>query len=235
MRNWLPGKLIWLLIPCLFLSFQPTNKAIEIINELKQHYNLIKDYKADVTIKVNIEFLKIPISKAKVYFKWPDKIKIDSKGFSMIPKTGLNFANTTMLQGKYEALFIKEELINKEMCNVVKIIPIEESDVLLSTIWINKSNAKLVKFISTSQSNGTFQGDILYDNQKPELYIPKELKISFDLDKIQMPMGITGDMSGGNNKSKNAKKVTRGEVYIYYNNVVVNTGITDAFFKEGKK
>ena len=43
----------------------------EIINEVITNFDKVKDYQVDVNIKVDVEFLKVPDSKAKIYFKQP--------------------------------------------------------------------------------------------------------------------------------------------------------------------
>ena len=64
----------------------------EIIKKVKEKQKLLNDYKADIQIKVAIDFLKVPDVQAKIYYKKPDKFKIISDGFLMLPKEGFNFS-----------------------------------------------------------------------------------------------------------------------------------------------
>ncbi len=62
-----------------------------LLDSVKNKFNKVNDYTADIKIKVNVTFIKIPVKEGKLYFKKPDKIKLVSKGFAMLPKRGMNF------------------------------------------------------------------------------------------------------------------------------------------------
>jgi len=209
----------------------------ELLERLKKRFNSVKDYTADVQIKVKVEFLKIPLTKAKIYYKAPNKIKVDAKGFAMLPRSGLDFANTSMLQTKYDAIYIKEELVNKVNCSVVKVIPSEGGEVVISTMWIDPVRNELVKFITTTKSNGTFEVYLTYDKTKPAQIMPISLNIIFDVKKIQLPKSMSGDITGETARVEKTdkKKVTRGEIVLNYSNFVINKGLNDALFIEAKE
>ena len=57
--------------------FQPEQGSDLIIKNLKDNFKKVKDYTADVDIKVDVSFLKVPEMKAKIYFKQPDKTHIE--------------------------------------------------------------------------------------------------------------------------------------------------------------
>ena len=59
--------------------------AEKILLTMKSAADRVKDYSALLTATVQMERLKIPEMKVKIYFKEPDKIHIESKGFSMLP------------------------------------------------------------------------------------------------------------------------------------------------------
>ena len=50
-----------------------------LLDSLKNKMNKVNDYSADVTIKLNVSFIKIPIKKATIFYKKPDKIKMRAK------------------------------------------------------------------------------------------------------------------------------------------------------------
>ena len=97
-----------------------------LLDSVKNKFNKVNDYTADIKIKVNVTFIKIPVKDGKLYFKKPDKIKLVSKGFAMLPKRGMNFTFNELFEKKYNAIYIKNEVISKTNCYVVKIIPLDE-------------------------------------------------------------------------------------------------------------
>lgn len=211
--------------------------ANEILVALQKRFSSVKDYSADVVIKVKVDFLKIPITKAHIYYKAPDKIKVDAKGFAMLPRNGLDFANTSLLKNKYDAIYIKDEMVNGINCAVVKVIPSDPGEVILSTMWINPEKNELEKFVTSTKSNGTFEVALTYDKTKPELVMPSQLNITFDINKIQLPKSMSGDLTGETartEKPTNEKKSTKGQVFINYSNFKINQGLKDELFLEKK-
>ncbi len=214
-----------------------TRDPNELLTKLKTKFNSVRDYTADVVIKVKVEFLKIPITKAKIYYKAPDKIKVDAKGFAMLPRSGLDFANTSMLKNKYDAIYVKDELVNGINCAVVKVIPSDPGEVIISTMWIDPIKCELRKFVTTTKSNGTFDVVLTYDKAQPNLVMPASLNISFDVNKIQLPKSMSGDLTGetAHVEKSETKKTTRGQIFINYSNFKINQGLKDELFKEVKK
>lgn len=80
-----------LAVACLLCSLaaaaQPTGK--DILRRALDMAATIKDYSAEVNVTVDMPNVKMPERRAKVYFKRPDKVAIDSKGIVMIPKKAL--------------------------------------------------------------------------------------------------------------------------------------------------
>lgn len=222
-----------------FSSFYtPVNRDPELLLKgLKAKFNSVKDYSADVVIKVKVDFLKVPVTKAKIYYKAPNKIKVDAQGFAMLPRNGLDFANTSMLNGPYTAIYVKDEMVKGVNCAIVKVIPNDGGEVVISTMWIDPTKNELKKFTTTTKANGTFDVQLSYDPKKPSLVMPTQLLISFDVDKIQLPKGVSGDLTGESAHTEKAdkSKSTRGQIIIDYANYKINQGLKDALFVEKKK
>ena len=127
---------------CVAQEFNPQ----PLLDSVKNKFNKVNDYTADIKIKVSVSFIKIPVKEGKLYFKKPNKIKLVSKGFAMLPKRGMNFTFNELFEKKYNAIYIKNELINKVNTYVIKIIPLDDSaDILLATIWIDRKTQSIKK------------------------------------------------------------------------------------------
>src|ERR1035437_4610341 len=108
-----------------------------ILNKVKEEFTKVKDYQVDVNIIVDVDFIKVPETKAKIYFKQPDKIHFDAEGFAMLPKDGINFSPLSFLKKNYTAIYEKEENLDGHLVSVIKIIPSSErGDIVLTTLWI---------------------------------------------------------------------------------------------------
>jgi outer membrane lipoprotein-sorting protein len=210
-----------------------------IIEKVKSKFTEVKDYQVDVKIEVDVDFLKVPVTEAKIFFKQPDKIKFNSDGFALLPKEGLNFSPLTVLQGDYTSIFEKEEELNGIKVYVIKIIPLGGSkEVILSTLWIDKKDFIIRKVESTTKMNGTFTIDLKYDSKNIKYSLPSSLIFSFDISRTNIPKGLTGSHTEEEEKPKRGKdkpKIAKGLVTITYTNYIINKGISDSIFEESKK
>jgi len=229
-------KIIFLLF--LFLSaqgFSQDTKPELIINEVQNNFDGVQDYQVDVSIKVDVNFLKVPESKAKLYFKQPDKIHFESDGFALLPKEGMNFSPFAFTKGDYTALFEKEEILDGIKTTIIKIIPLGDvNNIILSTLWIDRSKKVIRKVESTTKTNGTFVMELKYDDPKLNFPLPTSMTFVFNIDKLNLPKSISGDMNT-ETKKEDDNKTTTGKVFIKYSNYKVNRGISDSMFDEKKK
>lgn len=206
-----------------------------LLDSVKNKFNKVNDYTADIKIKVNVSFLKIPVKEGKLYFKKPDKVKLVSKGFAMLPKRGMNFTFNELFEKKYNAIFVKKELFNKVNTYVIKIVPLDDAaDILLATLWIDRKTQTIIKLDAVSKSNGNFVTSFNYPAIANPFNLPSELIFTFDVTKATLPMGVTGDFDAEKPKAKD-NKPQKATLSISYHNYEVNKGIADSFFREDKK
>ena len=86
-----------ILFAAIILYVQQQNPD-EILNNVKSKLESFDDYQVDLNITVDMEFLRIPDVSSKVYFKQPDKIKLESNDFAVLPKEGVNFSTAQLLK-----------------------------------------------------------------------------------------------------------------------------------------
>jgi hypothetical protein len=209
-----------------------TNDADAILKKAKDKYALIKDYQADVTIKIDIDFVKIPIKKAKVYFKQPDKVKFETNGFIMMHKKAMNFSIDNFIKGNVTTLYVKQEVIDKYAVHKIKIIPNDEnSDMIITSLWIDVATFAIRKVEHHSKTTGSFVMTMAY--ARTDFNLPDVMNIQFDAGKNALP--IPFDDPAEKAKSMGKKKATKGGVTLTYRNFKVNQGVSDAIFLEKKK
>jgi outer membrane lipoprotein-sorting protein len=227
-----------ILILLLFTSicFAQRHNPEDILEKVKENFSKVKDYEVNVKIKVDVNFLKVPDSQAKIYYKQPDNIKLKSEGFALLPKEGLNFSPYSFLEGDYTSILDKELEVEGNPCYLVKVIPLgERGDLILTTLWIDKDKYIIRRIESTTKTNGTFSIDLKYDNNL-KYPLPSSMVFTFNVQKMQMPQELTGDMAEQSDEEKgNIEKTTTGKVYINYSDYKVNMGLSDSIFKEHKK
>jgi outer membrane lipoprotein-sorting protein len=204
-----------------------------ILKKVIESFSKVKDYEVDVLVKVDVDFIKVPDTKSKIYFKQPDKIHFESDGFAMMPKEGINFSPLFFLKKDYTALYQKEDYIGNHLVSVIKIIPSsEQGDIVLTTLWVDQSHNIIRKVESTTKTNGTYTIDLKYDEDKKDYYLPSFMVFGFNIDKMNLPKAFSGQAEAVSRK--NIGTSTSGKVYITYSNYKVNKGLSDKIFEKRK-
>lgn len=226
-------KKILLIILITLIEIIPQQKiADELINSVITNFNRIKDYEVDVEIKVDVDFLKVPDSKAKIYFKQPDKIKLKSEGFALLPKEGLDFSPAVLAKKDYTAIYERDLTLNGKKVSVVKVIPVgEQSNIILSTLWIDPVDKVIRKVESTTKTNGTFTIELYY-NEPFNYPLPEKMVFSFNIDKLNLPKAFSTDVNPPSKKKRLPDAPTKGNVFVKYFNYKVNTGVPDSVFED---
>lgn len=219
------------------ISYPQKNNPDLILNKVIDAFKKVEDYEVDVKIKVDVDFLKAPDTEAKIYFKQPDKIHFESETFAMLPREGFDFSPNDFLKRKHTAIYEREDTIENIKTAVIKVIPLGETeDVILSTLWIDQKNNVIRKVESTTKYNGTFSIELKYEHKNLNYPLPSSMIFSFNIDKLNIPRTISGDLgTEDKTKKKDSKPNTTGKVYITYYNYKVNVGIPDSFFEKKKK
>lgn len=227
-------KVFLTMLICIVEIFPQQRIADELINSVITNFNRVKDYEVDIEIKVDIDFLKVPDSKAKIYFKQPDKIRLKSEGFAMLPKEGLDFSPSALAKKDYTAIYEQDVILNGKKVSVVKIIPVgEQSNIILSTLWIDPIDKVIRKVESTTKTNGTFTIEFYY-NDSFNYPLPEKMVFSFNIDKLNLPKAFTTDGNTPKKKKRLPDAPTKGNVIVKYSDYKVNKGIPDSVFEDSK-
>ncbi|HMN25746.1 MAG TPA: hypothetical protein PKE38_14675 [Ignavibacteriaceae bacterium] len=230
-------KLIISLIVILFqFGFSQSTNPDDILDAVVANFNKVSDYQVDVNIKVDVEFLKVPETKAKIYFKQPDKVHLEAEGFAMLPKNGMEFSPSSLINKEHTAIYERDIDLNGFKTSIVKVIPLgDQGDVILTTLWVDQKANLIRKVESTTKTNGTFTIDFTYSD-KLKYPLPEKIVFAFNVDKMKIPATISGDTSSPNTEKKNKHKPsdsrTKGMVVVNYSNYIVNKGIMDSIFEK---
>ena len=205
----------------------------EILENVKLKFSKVEDYIVDATIKVDVNFLRVPETKAVVYFKHPDKFKLDSEGFALLPRQGLNFSPSSLLSGDFSSLYSREDKIDDRNVHVIKVIPnTDTTNVILSTLWIDTRQYVVRKIETTTKNSGTITIEMDYAKES-DFGLPSEVKLSFKVSEMNIPHAMTGDFdtTEETEDDKGGGPMT-GIVIVNYENYQINQGLTDDFFED---
>ncbi len=211
------------------LNLCQSKNANTIINNVKIAFNTVQDYVVDVTIKTDIEFIKVPPMNAKIYYKQPDKIHFESKGFALLPRNGMFTSPMSFLNNDYTAIFIKDADLEGYNTSIVKVIPLnDKGDLILTTLWIDQSQNVIRKVEATTKTNGTFS--LILNYSKDIKYpLPSSMVLSLNMPHVDFKRGSHKESK--DNKEDDSSGTINGKIYIDYSNYVVNNGIPDSLFQ----
>jgi outer membrane lipoprotein-sorting protein len=206
-------KKIFKLFFALFLFIQLSAQTPqELINKVKAKLEKVNDYTAKGKLKTNVVFIKAPIATVRVYYKKPDKMKIvNENGISFIPKGSVNINLAKFLSGpgNYEIVDAGSEPATG--LRILKLLPIDEnSEIVLSTLYIDEKTELIKKAKNTTRDNGTYELEMSY-GKYIAYSLPDKVIFSFNTKDYKLPKGVTFDYDDGSEKSRmQILKIKRG-------------------------
>ena len=207
---------------------QNPNKLLSLVYA---KLNKTNNYSADVNIKVNLPFIKMPLINAKIYYKQKDKFNIVSKNIAILPKQG--FVQLTKLindTNSFTAMYQNNEILNGTKVRLINLIPLSDtSDVVLGKLWIDDVQHLILKSQITTKLNGTIITTYEYNTQKA-YGLPDVMIFEVDIKKFKIPKAVAADIN--TTQKKEAEKAgKKGKIIITLTDYIVNKGIDDSFFK----
>ena len=227
--------LVVFLTTLLFSVFVKAQTAEELIKQVRARLDKVNDYEAKGKMKTNVVFIKAPIASVKIYFKKPNKLRINNEGgISFIPKGSVNInINNIFVQGNtsYDIIDVGKE--DKTNLRIIKLLPKDDNaDVVLSTLYIDETRALIKKSKTTTKDNGTYELEMTY-GKYAEYGLADKIVFSFNTKDYKLPKGVTFDYDDGTKKKEDKDKIKnrKGKVEISYSGYIINKGVPDAIFQ----
>ena len=222
--------------------------AKAIIEKTESQYRSIKDYQVKMTISMKIPAFRMPKKKYTVFFKQPDKLEIKSRGFGLLPRTGMftspseNFDNLTDVAVDNNSLNLKENRVILRGNLIVDSLAIKMPndyakvtfkptvDVTIDTShWVITEVVTKIDTIKIMQINneyGFVDGDHFLPVRSTVEYFVKDARISKWLKKD------IGSFIGNQQKTDIQDDMVKGKITVLYNKYKVNKGIDESVFKK---
>lgn len=228
-------KQLFFFVAAFILSFTiafAQDDAEALVKKVKSRLDKVNDYQAEGKMKIDVSFIDAPESKVTMYYKKPDKFKVKkSGGISILPKGGISVNVGSLLpSGDYEVVGSKDAVVNGTTTRVVKLLPTGESDVVLTTLYIQEKEEVIRKATVTTRESGTYEIELSYGKQI-QWGLPDKVIFSFNTKDYKLPKGITFEYEKGGKKKQDALKNKKGKIEINYSSYIINKGIDDKVFE----
>jgi hypothetical protein len=200
----------------------------EALKNVKTTFNKVKDYSADLSVSFKNLGMKIPPMNAKVYFKQPDKIHLESEGFAMLPRDIMTLNPNAFDETMWDLVIQGTEDVQGVQC--IKLKMLAKSDTMRiqrATLFIDPVKWILRKLASDPAQGAAADAVFTYQTIEGKYELPSNIRI-----EMSGAMMRRGKKDFKQEKPENAPK---GEVLVQYTNYRVNRGISDSVFKEKQK
>jgi outer membrane lipoprotein-sorting protein len=220
---------------CLIFSMQQlfAQEEVELVNKVKAKLDKVNDYQAKGKMKMDVSFIDAPESKVTLYYKKPNKFKVEKNGgISILPKGGISINLSSLLSnGDYDIVPSKDAVLNGVNTKVVKLLPTgENSEVVLTTLYIDEKALVVRKATVTTRESGSYEIELNY-GKYAEWGLPDKVVFSFNTKDYKLPKGITFEYEKGGKKKEDTLKNKKGKVEITYSSYVINKGVDDKVFE----
>lgn len=226
---------------CLPLTLRAQLPAEQLFYKLRARVTAVRDYTAPVRMNVNVSFMKIPQLNGTLYFKSPDKLKLErAGGLSVLPKNGVTMSMNSLLpEGGASVIDAGADVVDGRPVRVIKAVPNGEgTDIVLTKMWVDEPRLLVLRAETTTRDNGTVKMDLTF-GRFTHLALPDRAVLSIDVKEYKMPKGVTMDYGTSERVAEDTKqakgKRRRGTIQVEYLDYKVNTGLSDALFLEKKK
>ena len=231
-----------------FALCEENKNATEIINKTEQRFRMINDYQVNMVISINIPAFRMPKKKYTVFFKQPNQVQIKSKGFGLLPRTGMftppseNFNNLTDVTINhtadnlgYDSVMLRGNLIVDSLAikmpnDYAKLTFKPTVDVVIDTSqWVITRVVTKIDTIKIMEINN------IYDFVDGSYFLPIRSTVEYFVKDARISKWLKKDIGTiiGNQQSIDpVSDMVRGEISVTYNKYKVNRGINDSIFKK---
>jgi outer membrane lipoprotein-sorting protein len=228
----------------------PTVDAIQ--DSLISRFSRIEDYTVNIKISVKMTGLRMPRKKIKLFYKAPDKIKVKSRGFAIVPKTGLGGSPEKLLN-MFESIHVvgndslknrKHWLLTGTVIPDSMDIPFDNDNIpnIIMNLWVDAELWAITKAETIVDSQKVFQ--LVSDYAEVDgIFLPSKTTLSLGFKGLKnwtMHEPFGGPMSDRKDFKEVAKeagidpdkKEFAGTVVMEFSKYKVNKGLDDKLFKD---
>ena len=232
-----------------------------VLSNMRQQFDIVNDYRVELQVTLHTPRLRMPRKRMTLYFKRPDKVRLESTGFAMLPRRGLVLSPDSLFKELQDLAFASDTLIDGRPCVVLVGYqsPAKQADTPVSasdrpghstTVSIDRELWLIREITSKQDGQEVFRLSIRYAEVAPGMHLPEETTLRFNLDErhLRTPgmrrsrrSAALADTTAGTPPIAEAADMLNplrevdsfsGSALITFSNYRVNMGIPDQFFEE---
>lgn len=224
------------------------NNPEYIIKKTDDQFREINNYQVDMVISIAIPAFRMPKKKYKVYFKQPDKIKVKSRGFGLLPKTGMftspveNFSNLSNIRFSKDSsrtepneIMLVGDLV---LDSLALDVPNEYARLTFKPtvdVKVDTQNWVITQVLTKIDTVKIMEINNFYDVVDDSFYMPIRSTVEYYVKDARLSKWINKDIGTimGNNHNMNIESdMVKGLISVNYAKYKVNRGIKDSIFED---
>lgn len=217
-----PTLIITAFLMGMYSSAQDVNTLIKLVKNKLDNINI---YQATGTMKTSIAYLKIPIAKVNIQYRKPNELTIKSNnGVTFVPKGVDAISLQKIFSSEFTAIDGGTEKIKQKVLRVVRLLPTsQQSNIVLSTVYINPSDLVVEKSSTTTKDEGTYEMEMQY-GKYIQLGLPDKVTFTFNAKDYKIPKGLTLDFDNASSKNQKIDKtmLNKGKAEIVFQQYTIN-------------
>ena len=218
------------------LAAQPGPTASEVLRRVRGEFEKVRDYTADIAATVDVPGIKAPPMKAKLYFKKPDKVHLESAGFAMLPRDAVAYNPSAFSEDMFDAVLQGEEIVGGVKCLKVKLLAKSDTIRLQRvTLCVDPARWLVLKMSTDPSQGGSAEIVLTYAFIDNAYFLPATISLTMANPSGARRQGMKQHTAPTAPASPSDAEKRKATVRLVYSNHRVNKGIPDSIFhKDGK-
>lgn len=210
------------------LSAQAKPSSTEVLAQVEKNYKTIRDYRVDVEVSVESTQVHMPTTKATVYYKRPDKVRVvANEGFAMLPKDAFPGNPVDQIKANFDTAYAGSAKLGGAPVHVLKLVPKTSQAQGTMRLYVEKRRS-IIMGMDTETQGAKFGSRWSYVRVDGKYWLPSRIKV--EMSGSMVPQAFDPDEG----KVKPARS-GKGTALITFKNYRVNKGVPDSVFVEKKQ
>jgi len=222
-----------------------------VMDSVTNRFDLIRDYMVIVRITVRMPGFRMPQKRVDLAFKQPDKIKVETTGFAVVPRTGLTMAPGEIFGNLAEPSIAGQDTLDGRVHWLIT-SPVHPDSLMFQPgrrgrpeperprvrLWIDSQRWVISRMEAYADTTRFVTVNAEYTEVQDHLWLPAETEFTFMFPENlraqtgrTTPRDMDPDMPGMENFSPEQLAGSTGYVHLEFTHYRVNTGLSDRFFE----
>jgi outer membrane lipoprotein-sorting protein len=206
-----------------------------VLRKVDQTLSGFDDFIATFEAEVNMERLRVPKMEGTIYFKKPDKLHVESKNFTMVPREGV-FLNPTLLLERYDVSIVGIDTLDNEPHYKLQLAA-RNGQIRLRQmfLWVNQLRWTITQMETVPSAGRSFTMKYSYGIERG-VHLPIRIVAEIDSNDREPSdpfMEANPDFTPRADRMKRA--IQNGTITIMLSNYQLNVGLADDRFRPAKE